>query len=186
MKSLKDLHYGVRRKFSSLQLCPLWVVGGTWETIQRRSSSSLFYKSSCGQFLHGQGCPFFDSFQHFLCRPRRHPPSKVPRRMLMERLSWRVTCPNHASFRLLTVARSGSCGPTRKLILLRTQSLVLCSKLEMWKSFLRHLVSTAWILFFQSQQAGSTFHSHWGGWRSLVTCKAWTYPSTYRPTTWFS
>ena len=29
--------------------------------------------------------------------------------------------PDHASFRLLTVARRGSCGPTRKLILLVLQ-----------------------------------------------------------------
>ena len=36
--------------------------------------------------------------------------------MVLERLSWRVTRPNHASFRLLTATRRGSCGPTRKLI----------------------------------------------------------------------
>ena len=36
------------------------------------------------------------SIQHFLCRPRRRPLSKVPWSMLLERLSWRVTCPNHA------------------------------------------------------------------------------------------
>ena len=57
------------------------------------------------------------SIQHFLCRPRRRPPCNVPRRMVLERLSWCVTCPNHASFRLLTVARRGSCGPINKLIL---------------------------------------------------------------------
>ena len=63
-----------------------------------------------------------------------------------------MTCLNHASFHLLTVAGRDSCGPTGKLILLRTQSLVLCSKEEMRRSFLRHLVSKAWIflLFFQS------------------------------------
>ena len=44
--------------------------------------------------------------------------------MVLERLSWRVTCPNHASFRLLTVARRGFYGPTRTLISLRTQSSV--------------------------------------------------------------
>ena len=55
------------------------------------------------------------SIQRFLCRPRRHPPSKVPGRMILERLSWPVTCPNHANFRLLTVARRGSCGPIRKV-----------------------------------------------------------------------
>ena len=41
------------------------------------------------------------SIQHFLCRPRRRPPSKVPWRMVLERLSWRVTCPNLASVRPL-------------------------------------------------------------------------------------
>ena len=71
------------------------------------------------------------SIQHFLCRPRRRLPSNVPWRMVLERLSWRVTCPNYSSFRLLTVARRGSCGPTRKLLSFRTQSLVLCSKQEM-------------------------------------------------------
>ena len=45
------------------------------------------------------------SVQHLLCRP-----------MLLERLSWRVTCPRHASFCLLTVASRGSYGPTRKFI----------------------------------------------------------------------
>ena len=34
-------------------------------------------------------------------------------RVVLERLSWCVTCLNRASFNLLTVARRGSCGPTR-------------------------------------------------------------------------
>ena len=67
------------------------------------------------------------SIQHFLCPPRRRQTSKVSWRMVLDRLSWRVTCPNHASSHLLTVARRYSREPTRKLILLRTQ-LVLCSK----------------------------------------------------------
>ena len=37
------------------------------------------------------------SVQHFLCLPRRCPPSQVPCRMVSERLSWRETCSNHAS-----------------------------------------------------------------------------------------
>ena len=46
------------------------------------------------------------SFQHFLCRPRRRPLCKVPSRLVLERLSYRcMTCPSHASVRLLTVAR---------------------------------------------------------------------------------
>ena len=58
---------------------------------------------------------FMLSIQHFLCQPRCRPPSKVPRSMVLERLSWRVTCPNHASFRLLTVATRSFRGPIRKL-----------------------------------------------------------------------
>ena len=30
------------------------------------------------------------SIQHFLCRPRRHSSSKVPLRMVLEMMSWRV------------------------------------------------------------------------------------------------
>ena len=30
--------------------------------------------------------------QHFLCRPGRRPPAKVPCRMVLERLSWHVIC----------------------------------------------------------------------------------------------
>ena len=67
------------------------------------------------------------SIKHFLCWPQHHPPSKVPGRMVWERLSWCVTCPNHASFHHLTVVRRDFCGPTRKLILPCTKSLVLCS-----------------------------------------------------------
>ena len=40
------------------------------------------------------------SIQHFLYRPQRRPPFRVPRRMVLERLSWRVTCPNHANLSL--------------------------------------------------------------------------------------
>ena len=54
-------------------------------------------------------------------------------------------CLNHTSFHLLKGARRGSRGPTRKLILLRTQSLVLCYKYKMWRSFLRHLILKGWV-----------------------------------------
>ena len=63
-----------------------------------------------------------------------------------------VACdmPEPYKVRLLKVARGGSCGPTGKLILLCTQSLVFCSKSEMRRSFLRYSVSKAWILFSES------------------------------------
>ena len=41
------------------------------------------------------------SIQHFTCRPRRRPPSKVLWGMVLERLlwlMWRVTCLKHARF----------------------------------------------------------------------------------------
>ena len=43
------------------------------------------------------------SIQHFLCRPRHCTPSKVPYTMILQRLTWCVTCLNDASFCLLTV-----------------------------------------------------------------------------------
>ena len=46
----------------------------------------------------------------------------------LERLLWCVTCPHYLSFHLFTVASSGSCGLTRKLIMIHNQSLVLCSR----------------------------------------------------------
>ena len=58
---------------------------------------------------------FILSIQHFFCWPRHHPPFKVPWRVVLEKLSWHVTYLNHVHFHLLTVARRGSCGPTRKL-----------------------------------------------------------------------
>ena len=70
--------------------------------------------------------------------------------MALARPLWRVTCPHHASFHLLTAAKRESCGPRRKLVLLRTQWLVLCCKWEIRGSFLLNLLSRAWILFSES------------------------------------
>ena len=82
--------------------------------------------------------------------------------------------PESRSFRLLTVARRGSCGPKRRVILLGIQSLVFvlarkrCGEVYLGTWF-RKPGS-----FFQSQQAGSMFHSHRGGWRWQETSRAWT------------
>ena len=66
--------------------------GEAWLTIQPRSSSSLFCRKPLWAFLGWAGMStLMFSFQHFLCRPRYRPPSKVPWRMVLERLSWRVT-----------------------------------------------------------------------------------------------
>ena len=68
--------------------------------------------SGMGRDFHCLMC----SIRHFLCRARRRQP---------RRLSWRVTCPNGVSFPLVTVGRRGPCGPTGKLILLRTHSKIV-------------------------------------------------------------
>ena len=93
------------------------------------------------------------SFRHFLCRPRRR---LSPRGALKDGFGEAVVAremPEPCEFpplRLSTVAIRGSWGPTRKLILLYTQLLLLCSKWEVRRSFLRHLVSKAWILVSES------------------------------------
>ena len=105
-------HTGVQ--FSSVQINPLtdWVVGGDMGDesaeilFQSFLQEALVNSSGMGRDVHF----LMMSIQHFLCQPWCHPPSKVTWRMVLGRLSWRVTCPNHASFRLLTVARRGSYG----------------------------------------------------------------------------
>ena len=91
--------------------------------------------------------------QLFRWRPRLRPPATVPCMMVLERLSCRVTCPNHASLRLFTVARRGSCGPTRSSTLFLTDSLVLWSLHETPSSRLRPLFSNAWTLLSVSARS---------------------------------
>ena len=150
---------------------------------------ALMSSSCMGRDLHCLMLPI----QHFLCWPWCCPPSKVPWRIVLERLSWCVTCWNHVSFRLLTVARRGSCRPTRKLILLCTQSLVLCntfsfpSKFKPYKSLVTSILlygCEIWTLLadsekkkidpgFWSQVHEENLHalSHIGFWRLSVITK---------------
>ena len=115
-------------QFSSVQSLD-WL--GHWGDMRDDSAEILFQSflqealvssSSMGRYVHS----LMLSIQHFSCWPQHHPPSKAPWRMVLERLSWCVTYSNHSSFHLLTVVRGGSCGPTGKLILLCTHSLVFC------------------------------------------------------------
>ena len=115
------------------------------------------------------------SIKPLLCWSQCHPSSTMPWRMVLERLLWHVTCLNHSSFCLLTVARRGSCVPARKFILLRNQSLVLCSEGGDVEKVPHALgFESLDTFFFQNQQAGSLFHSHRGGWRWWEICSAWT------------
>ena len=156
--------------FSSLQFSPWtnWVIGVTWGTIQHRSSSSLFCRRPLWAVPAWVGkSTLILSIQHFLPTLVSSTLNKVPWKMVLERLSWSVTHPNHASFHLLTVARRGSCGPARELILLHTQLLVLCSKLDC--SEVQALGLERLDLFFFSESAGvndlwSKFYSWDHGW----------------------
>ena len=128
------LHFS---QFSSVQVSPLtdWVVGEGWGDM-RDDSAEIPFQSFLQEALVSRSGISRDvhslmlSIEHFLCRLRCRPPFKVPWVMVLERLSWYMTFPKHASFRLLTVARRGSCGLTRKLILLRTQSFSQSSNSE--------------------------------------------------------
>ena len=95
------------------------------------------------------------SIQHFLFRPRSRPPSKVPSRMVLERLSWRDTCPNHASFCL--VHKEVNFAPHL------VGSLVL--QVAVAEKFPHALGFESLDPFFQSQQAGYVCHNHGGRWR---------------------
>ena len=143
----------ITMSISSVQSLDRLVIRGTWQMIQQRSFSCVFCKSIVSSYGMGRDVhSLILSIQHFLCQPQHRPLSNMPWRMVLERLSWLETCPNDASFCFTTVARRDSCGPKRKLILLCTKSLVLCSKKEMWRSFLRSLVLKAWILSSVSKQ----------------------------------
>ena len=74
-----------------------------------------------------------------------------------------MTCPNHASFPPLTVARRGSCGPTRKLIGLAPHPVVglvlQTGDAEKFPQALGFECLVLFFFFFQSQPAGSLFQA---------------------------
>ena len=53
------------------------------------------------QFWHVQGYPLLYCLSGISSASQCHPPSKVPWRMVLERLLWHVTCLSHASFHLM-------------------------------------------------------------------------------------
>ena len=78
-----------------------------WGVIQLRSSSSFFV------------CVFFLQMAIKSSSSTDHP-LRCPEGWFW-RVWYSVTCPNHTSFHFLTVARRGSCGSTKELLLLHTQ-----------------------------------------------------------------
>ena len=113
------------------------------------------------------------SFQHFLCQPWHCPPSKVPWRMVLERLLWHVTCLNHLNFLLLTVARRDFCGPTRQFIW-SASGYLSCAPGRRC----REVSSGTWSRkpgFFPQSQQGRSISSSRRGWSWWETCMTWTF-----------
>ena len=101
------------------------------------------------------------SMQHFLCRPRRRPPSKVPRRMILERLSSSVTCPEPCKFPSLDSCQMRCLWTHKEVDLAFEVGLVLQGE---------NAEKVLHALGFESQdhfllESASGFHSHRGGWR---------------------
>ena len=132
--------------------------------IQQRCFSNVFFAGGCcNLFLHGQGCPLFDkSVQHFLCQPRHQPPSQVVLKDGFVDTVMMLDMPEPCKYLSLDSCQKRLLWPTtRQLILFHIKSLVLCSKEEMQRSFLRHLVSKAWSLFSDCKsqlQTSRTLH----------------------------
>ena len=124
-------------QFSSVQSLD-WL--GHWEEHNRQISRdplpvfSAVSSSGNGTDVHS----LMMSIQHFLCWPWCHPPSKVPWRMGLERLSRHVTCLNHERFQLSTkIAQVTFLAEVIK----GENSLVLLSKI-MYKSCEQHALET--------------------------------------------
>ena len=79
--------------------------------------------------------------------PRLLPPWTVPCMIVLASPGDLVMWPYHLSLRCLTVVRRSSWGPMACRVLFRTSSLVMWSLYVMPRSFLRHLISMACILF---------------------------------------
>ena len=103
----------------------------------------VFYAGGlCELFWDGQGCPLFDVHPAFPLSTTASPTLQGGRKNGFG--GCHGVCPHHVSFHVSTVASRGFCGPRRKLILLRTQSLIVLVR----RSFLMHLASKEWVLFF--------------------------------------
>ena len=80
-----------------------WPIGSPVGYYRRFSRDPLPVFSAggpCKQFWHRQGHPLFDVVHQAFPLPTRASPTLQSWRMVLGRLSWRVTCLNHASLRL--------------------------------------------------------------------------------------
>ena len=87
------------------------------------------------------------SSRPFFCLPRLLPPWPVHCTIVLASPGDLVLCPYHLSLRCLTVVRRSSWGPMPCRDLFRTSSLEMWFLYVMPRSFLRHLISMACIVF---------------------------------------
>ena len=128
---------GCSAHYRSVQFSSVDMWDDSAEILFRSFFCCIFVGDPCKQFWHGQGCPLFDFVNPAFPLPTTSSP--IPQGALKVSFGeavMPVTCPKHASFRLLIAARTGSCGTRKLILLLRTQSLVLCPKYEIRRSFL--------------------------------------------------
>ena len=103
MAALNTVGNEPEHKYSSFQTIDLWSHRGD----TRKDSAAILFQfffplqvaivssSGMGMDVHS----LMLSIQHSLCHQWCHPLYKVPTRMVLELLSWCVTCLNHVNFR---------------------------------------------------------------------------------------
>ena len=134
-----------------VQFSPLTdnVVGWIWGAIQQRSSSSLFCRRPLWAVQVWAG------MSTLWCRPSSifsadhgvsHPPSALKDSFGEATVSCNM--PEPCNFPSLDSCQKGFLWTHKKVDLLLHPVIGLGSKLEMWRRFLRHLVSKVWFLSF--------------------------------------
>ena len=89
------------------------------------------------------------SIKHFFCRPRRRLLSKVPWRMILERLSWRVAYPETCKFPSLDTCQKRFLWTHEEVDLVLRPVVCLVLKVEDTEMFQYALGFQSWILFYR-------------------------------------
>ena len=152
-------------QFSSVHFSPLIdrVVGGHGGRFSRDSLLVFSAGGHCEQFWHGQKYPLFNAVHPVFPLPTTASP--ILQGALKDGFGEAVVAcgmPKPCKLGSLDSCRGYFCGLTRELILLCTQSLVLCSKQDMRRRFLGHLILKAWICFlFRVSKQSLYFTPQW-------------------------
>ena len=139
-----------------------------------RDNSANFFQSFLQEALVSSSCMGRDvhslmlPVQHFLCQPQHRPPSQVPRRMVLERLSWCVTYLNHAS------CRQRFLWTHKEVDLVPYPFVGLALQVGDAEKFPQVFGFKSLDSFFWVSKQSPMFHRHRGEWRWQGTCRAWT------------